>query len=719
MRQTYSLLLALLLIASAAEAAVSPQGRLLPDGPAAIVLSPAGGWRMAVAAVGGDCHRIVADLEISSADGGQSYTLAAVSGTAFLIDELGRAIVLTDDHPRRIPATLRVLDRSGEPLLEHQIFAMSDARLTDDGLRLACRSLDGVLLIDLASGEVSTHPALYPFAAGPGGLVAGYLAEAGELQVFLHGSPRHVLPANAGLRKLAFAKDGTTLFAIRAHELVSFDLPSGVRGVRYAAAPGEELRDLRIDGDAIRVGLRLADGDLITGEELILAGAGVERRAGPGARVHGRADGDERSHSPISWPLAPNQQQPVGNTYGEYQNYGSSYLHPGVDVMGAPGQPVYAVDSGVVKAVLTTSGQWHWRVAVGQPGNGTSEGYLYAHLAEPSIAVSVGDPIATGQYLGELVEWPNDGFTHVHFARLLDSGDQWSGNWLCPDNPNVDFTALSDPEPPVFEPARGSDLLAFCGNQSSSYLEPEALHGAVDIVAHVGDRILTSWVCAVQEIRYTIYRDGFPNNPLVDDKLAVNFDMALDTYSGGPIDPFLVGLLYKEDATCNTNGDYNSREFFHILTNSNGDENYESADLWEAWDTSGLPDAQYWIRVTAVDASGSATVDSMLVTTDNGNPTSAGDPFSGTAAFALYPNPTAGPTTISWSAPSSGTQRIELFDPSGRLLRTLLDERRGSGRASLLWDGSGDSGRPLPAGVYLLRRTDGGGSETVKVQKLR
>ena len=104
---------------------------------------------------------------------------------------------------------------------------------------------------------------------------------------------------------------------------------------------------------------------------------------------------------------------------------------------------------------------------------------------------------------------------------------------------------------------------------------------------------------------------------MVDDKLAVFFDMVLDTYQNGPIDPFLVDLLYKQDSTCDTEGDYGSREFFHILTNSNGDQVYEASDLLEAWDTEALPDDDYVIEVTATDVAGNSTTASMVVTTDN------------------------------------------------------------------------------------------------------
>jgi hypothetical protein len=93
--------------------------------------------------------------------------------------------------------------------------------------------------------------------------------------------------------------------------------------------------------------------------------------------------------------------------------------------------------------------------------------------------------------------------------------------------------------------------------------------------------------------------------------------MVLDTYQSGSIDSFLVKLLYKEDSTCNSDGDYDSREFFHIITNSNGDRIYDDADLAEAWDTTLVTDGDYVISVTTTDVAGNATTASMTVTVKN------------------------------------------------------------------------------------------------------
>ena len=280
-------------------------------------------------------------------------------------------------------------------------------------------------------------------------------------------------------------------------------------------------------------------------------------------------------------------------------------------------EPVYAVADGVVKAVLTTSGQYHWRVAIGGPGSGTTQGHLYAHLRQSSIAVNVGDTVVAGQYLGDLVPWPTSNFTHVHFNSLEDRGNQWFGDWLVPNNVHEDLEHVHESSAPVFENARGNGLFAFCRNETSNYLNPNSLNGKVDIIAHVGDRLNSSWTCSVQTLRYSIYPAGNPGAPVVDNKLSVHFDMALDTYGSGTIDGFLVDLLYKEDSTCNTDGDYNSREFFHILTNSNGDRIYDAADQNEAWDTNAVPNGDYVIEAVAIDAAGNRSTASMTVTVSN------------------------------------------------------------------------------------------------------
>ncbi len=72
------------------------------------------------------------------------------------------------------------------------------------------------------------------------------------------------------------------------------------------------------------------------------------------------------------------------------------------------------------------------------------------------------------------------------------------------------------------------------------------------------------------------------------------------------------------------------------------------------------------------------------------------------------PNPSRGETYWSFSLQRpAGRLALELFDPSGRLVRVLA---RGGGRLGtnkLAWDGRDRDGRPMPAGIYLGRLIDG------------
>jgi hypothetical protein len=80
--------------------------------------------------------------------------------------------------------------------------------------------------------------------------------------------------------------------------------------------------------------------------------------------------------------------------------------------------------------------------------------------------------------------------------------------------------------------------------------------------------------------------------------------------------------------------------------------------------------------------------------------------------FALMParpNPCRGATVIEYTLPRPGHARLDLFDPAGRLLRTLRSGDQSAGCHNLLWDGRGKEGAQVPAGIYLCRLTAASG----------
>jgi aminopeptidase N len=96
----------------------------------------------------------------------------------------------------------------------------------------------------------------------------------------------------------------------------------------------------------------------------------------------------------------------------------------------------------------------------------------------------------------------------------------------------------------------------------------------------------------------------------------------------------------------------------------------------------------------------------------------------GTAAatdpvLTCEPNPFDRATTIRFSMTEAGPACLRVFDPSGRLVRSLLDHPLGPGEHRVTWDGRGEDGSLLPSGLYLQRLDHNGRSSSGRVLRLR
>jgi hypothetical protein len=67
------------------------------------------------------------------------------------------------------------------------------------------------------------------------------------------------------------------------------------------------------------------------------------------------------------------------------------------------------------------------------------------------------------------------------------------------------------------------------------------------------------------------------------------------------------------------------------------------------------------------------------------------------------PNPSGGAANVKFTLPRSCPIRLEIFDVTGRLVRTLADGVREAGQHTLRWDGVDENGRRVPSGVYFVR----------------
>lgn len=404
------------------------------------------------------------------------------------------------------------------------------------------------------------------------------------------------------------------------------------------------------------------------------------------------------------WPIPPlDQPHPLGNNWGNYQDYGGTpYFHNGIDVItpDSSGAEVRAVRHGWVKGWGTIQAELHYRLAVCDTNSsytGRAEGWLYAHIDADRWHKNLGDEVQEGELIGYLVPWPLDAtFDHCHFARISDTGATWQRfpnvTWWFVQNPLTIIRPNTDLVAPVFQNARSGARFAFCrDNVNNNYLSPTGLTGSLDIIARIYDKTgyttgNDTWdKLAPYQIEHMIRRaDGVVIRPWT---LSVQFSNRLDAAN--------VHVVYKNDNTCNSYGDYSRREYYYIVTNTDGDSIIESTDTQGKWATDSVGDGDYWVIVRAADVYGNSTVDSMLVTTANGVALAELPGAALAGRFSLAPTAGRGPQTISFNLLAAGRVQLRVFDQTGRVKATLCDACLPAGPHSFRFD-------PPAAGLYVV-----------------
>ncbi|MFM8457180.1 MAG: FlgD immunoglobulin-like domain containing protein, partial [Ignavibacteria bacterium] len=89
-----------------------------------------------------------------------------------------------------------------------------------------------------------------------------------------------------------------------------------------------------------------------------------------------------------------------------------------------------------------------------------------------------------------------------------------------------------------------------------------------------------------------------------------------------------------------------------------------------------------------------------------------------TSAIVLeqnVPNPFSMSTSISFYVRDNGVTKLEIVDMFGRTIRTLFDGNASSGKTTVEWDGTDDSGANVATGTYIYRLTNGNNTEVAKM----
>ncbi len=109
---------------------------------------------------------------------------------------------------------------------------------------------------------------------------------------------------------------------------------------------------------------------------------------------------------------------------------------------------------------------------------------------------------------------------------------------------------------------------------------------------------------------------------------------------------------------------------------------------------------------TSVDLTRYAFEDMGWLPRTTGVPATEPAPYA--ALLANRPNPFAHSTSIRFLMPAAGEADLAVFDVAGRPVRQLLRSALPAGEHVTVWDGAGDDGHPVQAGVYFTRLRLGG-----------
>ncbi|MBC8466014.1 T9SS type A sorting domain-containing protein, partial [bacterium] len=101
------------------------------------------------------------------------------------------------------------------------------------------------------------------------------------------------------------------------------------------------------------------------------------------------------------------------------------------------------------------------------------------------------------------------------------------------------------------------------------------------------------------------------------------------------------------------------------------------------------------------------TIDENVEIKDNSLPTEF-------ALHSAYPNPFNATTTIGFSLPEQMQVSLQLFDLTGRLVETLIDDRLEAGRFDAVWNADMQA-----AGVYFYRLQAGDFVQTRKLMLVK
>jgi hypothetical protein len=323
------------------------------------------------------------------------------------------------------------------------------------------------------------------------------------------------------------------------------------------------------------------------------------------------------------WPVEPvNAEHPIGNSFGEFQNFGGVYQHTGIDILVAPRLDAAGlVDASAPWIVATVGGTVNsLSDVVGTMYNGTvlagTDGvtYRYWHLQNGSydanyvLAFNNGTAVAAGDHIAQIVRWVCD-FHHLHYDL------QNATSFL---NPLADIT----PNPDPLAPEIASIGLGQPGTNPWTQFAVAApgactvVSGDVDVVPQLRDRDDASSTLAgadtvgTYDTRWRACPDGTPSCPWIATRRLDDMPLAWGTAgNAGSTAQFSITSPWVSDSNyCAATWAY------PVVSHWAGG----APSATTHWATAGLPNGAYSVSVEATDFAGNVSVRNVHTCVQNG-----------------------------------------------------------------------------------------------------
>jgi hypothetical protein len=324
----------------------------------------------------------------------------------------------------------------------------------------------------------------------------------------------------------------------------------------------------------------------------------------------------------------------------------------------------------------------------------------------------------------------DSGFVLAGFTESFGAGGR--DFWLVktrPEYPNVGYVTLISPGPPdwgyrlhwVSGSLSRLVFTNFCSGTTGSV--GGNAEGVGWTVANYSDSVVfttstpltagsieTFWLshpsCAAQVIWTAGDSSGSVDGPLPVELLGISVAAMLD------------GIELQWNTASETDNDFfeimrgtSETGAFNRIATLPSQGNSATGHHYEYLDREVTAGQTYWYYLADVDLNGNRTEHRELMRSVT---MTALAELPSDYSLSAYPNPFNPSTTISFALPEADVARIAVYDVAGRWIQTLMNEKRGAGNHTVMFDA-----RDLPSGVYFARMESGQFTMTKKMLLIR